>query len=490
MEHLDISNIALAKALNIDPSLISRWLTGKRQIKLSSEALNKVSDYLMDKIQSMNYSDWLKRQMELDGLVFDYASSGDLLKGLKIWLASDGHDVSKTVDIIYSTGTSAAADSENRVKTGFVEISVFLNEVLALLPDNSKIDIHMSNEDAGLLLHESISRILFDSILEKRFQVRLILSLTSNTMAMSHLLSHYLQAIVEGLLTISVAHSMTQAITHQSTFVFGDELVFIVNETPKNIAPPIGMTVHEESFIEEAKKSFERAFNFSQVLFRRYNDDYSRNILEILHQEYGAPGNLDVIKDNINPLCMSLEAYDRALKSFGHKGEQFKWRSAEFERFKIGMNDNLNTDTVFREMLSLKRLRQIAEEGTCKMPALYFMNAGITYLDAPGCLAIIEGYIEYLKGVPNFHVVILDDMPIINENCCWHLKQNREITLNGWIDEEHIILHSNQLMLTHEFQMIYNEMWNRENYSEGQRKKSINVLQDIAKQLKQNHDLP
>ena len=489
---LEISNVVLARAIHVDASLISRWLNGQRQLRLSSDILNKLSDYLMDKILRENNTDWLKRQMALDGLIFDYTSSDNLQKGLKIWLSSDGVEVSKTLDIMQITEPVKANltnKKEARVKTGYVEIAMFLEKTLESFPDDSQMYIHLSNEDTGLLLHESISKILCDFMLGKSCQIRLIISLANNTMAMSRLLSRYIQATVEGFLSVSVVHGMTQAITNQTTFILEDELVFIVCETPKSIAPPVGTATYEESFIKEAKKSFEHAFNYSQGLLQRYNDNYSRNIIEILYQEFAMPGNLDVIKDNINPMYMSMEAYNCALKSFGHKGEQFKWRSAEFVRFKTGLDENLESGTVFREILSFSRLKQIAVEGKCKMPALYFMYTGIAYLDASGCLSIIEGYIRYLKRMPNFHIIILDGMSELNENNCWQLKHNSHIALNGWSKEEHIILYSNQLMLTHEFQMYFNDLWDKENYSEGGRKKTIQNLQNIAEQLKMNHNL-
>jgi len=49
--------------------------------------------------------------------------------------------------------------------------------------------------------------------------------------------------------------------------------------------------------------------------------------------------------------------------------------------------------------------------------------------------------------------------------------------------------YSNQLMLTHEFQMLFNDLWNKENYSEGCRRKTIRILQEISEQLRVNHGL-
>jgi transcriptional regulator with XRE-family HTH domain len=490
LEYLNISNAYLAKSIIVDASLISRWLNGHRRLKLSSEFMDKLSDYLLNRVLAADGLDWLKRQMELDGLLIDYTLSGELQNGLKLWLSTDGENM---VRVFNRPSVSAGKDvlnaAENRVQTGYAEIAMFIETTLNKISEGSQISIHLSNEDTGILLQESIRHTLLDSISHRNLKIRLLISLSNNTRAMSQLLSRYIQAIIEGALSVSVVHGITQAITNQATFIFVDNMALIVCETPKNIAPPIGMITRDERFVKECGKSFERAYNYSHQLLQRYDDNYSRNILEILYQEFAMPGNLDIIKDSINPMYMTADAYDRFLMICEHKGEQFKWRSAEFVRFKTGLDDNLKSGTIFREILPLDRLKQIALEGKCKMPALYFMYAGMVYLDAAGCLSIIEGYVDYLKRMPNFNLLILTDVSELHENNCWQLKQNSHVAINGWSKDEHIILYSNQLMLTHEFQTYFDGLWNKEHYSEGLRKKTILALEDIAEQIKANHAL-
>jgi hypothetical protein len=370
--------------------------------------------------------------MENDGLRLDYSSSNGLQNGLKLWLSTDGASMNRALYLpTESAGRDYSNALESQVQTGYAEIALFIDATLSKIPKGSQIGIHLSNEDTGVLLQESVRRTLLDAMSHRDIKARLLISLSNNTLAMSRLLSRYIQAIIEGSLNVSVVHGMTQAITNQATFIFEDEMALIVCETPKSIAPPIGTVVRDESFVKECGKNFERAYNYSQPLLQRYNDNFSRNVLEILYQEFAMLGNLDIIKDSINPMYMSMESYDRFLKTFGHKGEQFKWRSAEFVRFKSGMDENLLSGTVFREILSRDRLQQIVTEGKCIMPALYFMNVGMVYLDAVGCLSILEGYVDYLKRLPNFNVLILEDMTELNENNCWQLKQNSHVAING-----------------------------------------------------------
>jgi hypothetical protein len=49
------------------------------------------------------------------------------------------------------------------------------------------------------------------------------------------------------------------------------------------------------------------------------------------------------------------------------------------------------------------------------------------------------------------------------------------------------MLYSDQLMLTHEFQKAFDRIWNKENYSEGQREKTLRTLRELAAKLKAAH---
>ena len=489
LTHLDISNVALARSMSVDASLISRWLNGQRQLKLTSELLDRLSEYLMDKIMRTDNMEWLRYQMELDGFAGDCVSSENLNRELKIWLSSDGAGVRETLDLLLPA-ENAKSDSEmDYVKTGYVEIMSFLERILGSFSGNAEIDIYLSHEDTSILMHESVSRMLLDSMLNKGTKVRLLVSVSSDVKAMSQLISRYMQPIIEGLLSVSVGHGTAQAIINQITFIFKERMVFIVCEVPKNMAPPIGISIYEEIFISESKKSFERARSSSQPLIKRYNDNTARGAIEVFCDELSLPGDLDVIKDNINPIYMATEAFEQFLKKLGYKGKQLKWRREDLVRYKQGMEANLGNGTVFREIISLKRLRQIVEDGECKMPGLYFFGAGIVHLDTVRCLSVLEGYIEYMNRFPNFQIVVLDDIPELNERSCWHIKQNTHWMLNGWNKDEHIILFTDQLMLTHEFQLLYNNIWNKINYSEGRRAQTISVLQDSIARLKANHNI-
>lgn len=493
MNYFDVTNNMLAKALAVDPSLVSRWLKRQRQLTASSETMDKLCNYLLSKSNSLDDMDWLKRQFERAGLSTELVSVSAIKQNLIIWLASDGENLIHSFGKAAKTGlidnvheeSSMSTLSDFNMCTGFLSLALYLDELLSSIPEKQKLDIHLSREDMETITHSAVCDVLLRHIESKNLQIRLLISLSNNTNAMSKLINLYMPAIIKGNLVIGVTHGMTQAVSNQMNIICCGECVVQITETAKAAVPPIALIIKDSLFVKDVQKSFDSSMNYSQPLLQIFTDNYSRNILEIIFMEFCSPGALDVIKDSLNPMYMSLEAYDRVLKSMGHKGEQFKWRSAEFVRFKAGFDANYEAGTQFREIVPLSRLNKIIKLGYCRQPALYFMYKSVMQLDTQGCIETLKGYLKYLKKYPNFNLVIVDDAPQLNADCCWRLKQNHHIAMNYWVDDEAFFIYSDQLMLTYEFQAHFNNIWLKSGYSAGGRANTIAILNDVIGKLEE-----
>jgi hypothetical protein len=164
---------------------------------------------------------------------------------------------------------------------------------------------------------------------------------------------------------------------------------------------------------------------------------------------------------------------------------EFSWRRGEFARFKSGMDETLAGGSVFREILPLSRLRQIAADGWCRLPGLYFMTKGFVRLDAEGCLDLLRGYLAYLDTVPNFHMMIVDDAALLHSENCWQLKKNHHLAINYWGAREPVMIHSDQLMLLREFQSSFDQLWAQGEMALKNRAGVAAILKDIIKKLEE-----
>jgi hypothetical protein len=114
------------------------------------------------------------------------------------------------------------------------------------------------------------------------------------------------------------------------------------------------------------------------------------------------------------------------------------------------------------------------------------MKKGFVNLNAEGCAAILDGYIHYLEAVPNFHLLILDDLSALHAGSCWHIKRNTSMAANCWSGDEPLMIHTNQILIVNEFQSHFDALWAQGAGSIGNRSGVIAILRDVVGRLTEN----
>jgi hypothetical protein len=413
-------------------------------------------------------------------------------QNLIMWLASDGENLRRNLGSSPPTTSKNLAPKKiqtivrsdnSAVKLGCLDMALELEPILDGLPNKSAVNIFLSSDQITTMVNEDIVALMLRMIVKNELKTRLVVCVSGDTQAMSALIDNYMGVLVSGHIRLSVVHGLTQTVTNQMHLIIPGTAAMLVTETPGITAPPVAVIVREPSFLADIQKSFDQTARYAQPVLNIFGDDFSRNILEILYQEFCTPGALDVVKDNINPMYMTEDAYNRVLHAQGHNEAEYAWRSGEFTRFKSGMDETLRGGSVFREILSLTRLNQIAQDGFCRMPGLYFMNKGFVLLDAQGCIDILNGYVRYLETVPNFHLLILDDIATLHSDNCWQLKQNHHLAINHWSGAEPVMIHSDQLILLREFQAHFDRLWAQGAGGIGNRSGVLAIIQDVLRRL-------
>ncbi len=494
LEYFGLTNLAVAKATGIDPSIISRKISGTRELPAASHHAEALADFILAQSQRVADMEWFKARFESAGLPTDNSTVYRFRQNLVMWLATDGQSLRRNLgaslpgDIAGGSPVPAAAPrpdaapGEGDVKAGVVQIVLALRPILAALPKGAAIQLFLSNDRLTTATDEGFAALLSDQILRNDLHIHMVVCVSGDTQAMSKLLDTYMLSLISGHVRLSVVHGMTQTVTSAMHVLIPGQLCLLVNETIGQLAPPIGVLLRDERFVREAESNFEATARYAQPVLGVFGDEYTRHVIEVLALEYCSPGALDVVKDSVNPMFMTAAAYDRFLKTRGHSQQEFAWRSAEFARFKAGMDGNLHSGSRFREVISLSRLNDVVRRGSCGMAGLYFAELGYVDLDRQGCADILNGYIDYLEREPNFELLILDDLPELNGNNCWHIKKDGHITINNWQGQSPVMIYSDQLMLLREFQARYDTLWAK-GAAIGNRAGVISILRDMARRL-------
>ncbi len=496
LDYLGITNVELARALGCDPSLISRCLSGQRSLKAASVQMDAITEYILSRAKRMRDMDWLKARFAEAGLPTDSSTVYRFKQNLIIWLATDGEtlrknfgrsfpgDVAGGMPAEKKRGREEAAASGGEVKIGHMEIVLALRPALAALPGGSVVRVFLSSDRLSTATNGDIAALFREAIATNDLRFHMVVCVSGDTQAMSKLLDSYMEALISGHIRLSVVRGVTQTVTSSMHILVSDSVCFLVNETLGADAPPVATVIRNEKFLAETAANFEASARYAQPVLKIYKDAYTRDVIEILALEYCAPGALDVVKDSVNPMFMSTAAYDRFLKTRGHSQDEFAWRSAEFARFKSGMDANLKNGVPFREIISLSRLNDIALRGRCRMAGLYFMERGYIDLDAQGCADILNGYVDYLGNEPNFSLLVLDDLAALHGNNCWHIKRSGHVSINNWQGKEPVMVHSDQLTLLREFQERFDALWEQGAGAIGSRTNVTGILRDVVGRMK------
>lgn len=487
-----ISNLELAKATGIDPSLVSRYLSGNRKLKGTGKHVELIAEYLIIKADTVEKINWLRNRLDAAGLPVKATSVMNIKYNLVKWISSDGEAVPEPGQA--ADGPDGIQEDEERqerqkgLRTGVLSITSFLSGLFNALQKEESVDVFLTSDRIRILTNETFSSMVKEALSSKtkNCTMNIVIGLSGNTQGMNKIIQCYMGELVSGKIRFYTFFGTTQNVSEQLYLIFRQNCVMMVTESPIGLAEPVGTIIRDPEFVEELCQSFDATYRYSQPMFNIHNDSNTRGMIEVIYGEYCLPGDLCVVKDSINPMYMSYESYCRFLKVEKERKQEsdaeYAWKCNEYRRFNDGFKKMLETGMGVREIISLSRLRSIIAERKCKMAGLYFLSTGYSYLDLQGCRDILTGYIDHLNKYECFSLLILDDLPELHRSNCWHVKRSTSIAINDW-NEEPIMCESRHSTLVNEFQRHFERIWERGSGSLMNRAYIISILQGIIGEM-------
>ena len=90
----ELTNLDVARATGLDPSLISRYISGNRKLKRSSRQAGDIAEFLMTLADTSERIDWLREQLENAGFSTDITSVMSMKNNMIQWISQDGELIS------------------------------------------------------------------------------------------------------------------------------------------------------------------------------------------------------------------------------------------------------------------------------------------------------------------------------------------------------------------------------------------------------------
>jgi hypothetical protein len=483
----ELTNLDVARATGIDPSLISRYVSGNRKLKRSSRQAGEIAEYLLTHADTADRIDWLREQFESVGLSMDITSVMAMKHNLIQWISQDGELGTEVYSELPEADEAAEEDKpidrNKRLEFGAIPIAAALDEEFRNLSKDETVDFFLSSDRFCFFTNEVFAKLLHCMAAERSANINIVIGMSGDTKHFSEIIGTYMAEMVTGKIRFYTFFGATRSVAEQMFAIFRNNKVVIVTETSSGSAYPVGTFINDADFVREMSQSFDATYRYSQPLFNIYNDDYMRNMIEVLYTEYCLPGPLCVVKDSVNPMYMAFDAYCRVLRKENADDGEYTWKCNEYRRFNDSFESMLNNGMPCREIISLKRLNLIIKEKKCRMAGVYFLTRGFFDLDLQGCRDILIGYIEYLEKYPHFSLLILDDLPELHGSSCWHVKGTQSVSINDWSGMSPVLCQSGHGALVQEFQKHYETIWKRGSGSLSNRAYVISILRGVIKKM-------
>jgi hypothetical protein len=459
LEHFDIRNKSVAAALNVHPSMITKWLTHDRLIGMKSKYLEPLAEYILSRASSAADMTWLEKRFRDYGIKGALASVTELKTALMIWLVSDPNDdPSGLMDLTAGTDRPRADSSQYSAKFGVADISFCLSFSLSQLEPGSAVRISLSDE--SLLLRDVFLHTIRNTAeaFGLRFQVLLTTSGRSGSPAKA--INAFLPLIIDGSMSIAVAYREPALSVDEAAVVMPEYAAMVITTLPDSPAPPAALLIHEKTFVRDLSRRIGETFSRSQPLLASPERSSRQQVQTLLRQCYESTGALAVLRDGLNPLVLTEDAFGAYLKRCGYEGEAYDWRIDEFRRRKEAFDGSLKRGMTLRELVPLSLLDDAVTNEVCTISGEDFLEPGPVMIGCQTCADLLEGYTRYLNLYPDFSLRFIGALPEVFKDSLCMVKGNSQVLVaKRRQDDTEAYAVSQQMTFVQSVSQIFEQLW-------------------------------
>jgi len=477
LEHFDIRNKSVAAAMNVHPSMITRWANNQRLISINSKYLEPLASFILSRPLSPADMTWLEKRFREYGIEGSLASVAELKSALKIWLVSDPNDdLSDMKNLAAGMGPARPDNGQYSAKAGVAEMALcYTNSVAQLEPGTT---IRMCFSDESLLLNPVLIHAICNTVNGFGLRCQMLLKASGQSKTPSRAVTAFMPLIIERRMNVAIAYEDAALPIDRSMIIIPECAAMMIAALPDSAAFPIALMVHEKTFIRDLDRRFAETFTRSQPLLASLERSTARQVQSLARQCYETTGALAIMRDGLNPLVLSEDGFGAYLKKCGYEGEAYVWRMDEFRKRKAAFDGSLKRGMTLRELVPLSLLDSMATNGVCTMFSEDFLEPDTVRIDLKTCVDLLEGYTHYLNVYPDFSLRLVGSFPETFEDSQCMLKENRQVLITKRRqDETESYVVSQQMVFLQGISQIFEQLWEGLDYVTRRGETTLQTLQ-------------
>lgn len=456
MKHAGIRNITLAKALNVDPALVSLWLSGKRQMSRENPLLAKIAAYIIRQCDSEVGMRWLADTLEIEPINprVDYNL---LLGNVTDWLLLEPvHS-----NLPQETDFSGLFAQGGKVYMPFVG-SIGLGEALGMLAQQVErhaveepLRVYISSENCSILFEDRTASI-WDSLCQLSPQpVEVFFQQWEQGDLTGRFLNRLMPQLVRGRLKLYALRSDEQYFCHNITVLLPGICAVMVLEPVALYGNSVTLFVDDSGFVGPLAEVFGRLEKAARPVVGLYRSD-ARQMGELWPAFFDSGGAVDMVSDGLPLFYLSPPGFHRLLEEMHLTAEQRRYRSGQFalwhQRFWAGIRTGRR-----RELLSLDTLDSLASGQKIALYGASFLKKSSLSIDPDTARELLSGLLQAVEECPGYQLR-LTKCSVTDRYACL-LREDREALIYSWMGKTGCCLHTDNWLLTRQLRAQFSHWW-------------------------------
>ena len=192
LSKFELSNLDLAKATGIDPSLISRYISGNRKLRKTSRQAEDIAEYLMTLANTSERINWLTEQFTASDLPMDFTSVLGMKRNLIQWITMDesaaADILSENMDVEDPIEEEKTTDDPNKLAIGILPIVSVMNEKINKMGQNESLDLFLTSDRLRLITNEVFLQALRRVYSERKSIINIVICVSTETRYLSSII--------------------------------------------------------------------------------------------------------------------------------------------------------------------------------------------------------------------------------------------------------------------------------------------------------------
>ncbi|HEY8421093.1 MAG TPA: helix-turn-helix transcriptional regulator [Thermoclostridium sp.] len=475
---LDLKCSKLAKEINVDPSLIYKWLRGERVPSYDTTYIEQISNYIANKISNSFQRKAITDLLSGYGINVSEMSNTGLKNKIMMWLQeAQGYSIKLHKKMIsekkykidsvpnitnliknIDTGTKQNHGKANimnhdpgingnlfndnvQVITGHEEV---IYSMLKLLKQaHRKPD---SYDDKILITFNSETGILFDDMdlknkcihalycaLSHGWNIIFLIRLSNNNQRTIRIIEDLQVLLPHGNLMVYYYHKACDDI-----FALNDLCIVPHTGALLGFCSKIGQQVdraflhHEKTSVDTLTSYFFQQLTFAKPLLKAYPSYKTPEFQQALVEADEIPGDKYVFKNGLSTVTIPLNLYEKYLNLGNRTEQEISYRKFMHKK-RLESFESQVKYYEFRDICFIESLEMLVKNKKYTFDEYYMLeNRTISNEDI---VCHLENLINMLEKYDNYEVAFVSKQDFISlSNICWLVKRNSGVfieTLNN-----------------------------------------------------------